>query len=84
MLWRKWIQTTSEVCQNGVESGLEYLSGTITEFEMMGQKGESGCQGFFSESAGRRPREISFLANSIWLGVRVEEGARGREPSKIS
>ena len=52
--------------------------------EMMGQRGESGCQGFFSESAGRRPREISFWANSIWLGVRVEEEARGREQSKIS
>jgi len=57
---------------------------TITKFEMMGQRGESGCQGFFSASAGSKPREISFLANSIWLGVRVEEEARGKEPSKIS
>jgi len=38
----------------------------------------------FKASAGRSPREMSFWANSIWLGARVEVWALGRAPSKIS
>jgi hypothetical protein len=38
----------------------------------------------WSALGGSRPREISFLANSIWLGARVVEEDLGSGPSNSS
>ena len=44
----------------------------------------AGYGAVWSALGGSRPREISFLANSIWLGARVGELDLGSGPSNSS